>query len=305
MTEACGLCGQPAAAEARFCTACGATLASAPEARSVIESAPEAGSALYPELRLPSPGDSVLTRTNGLAVASLVLGIVSLGIGSILALVFGYRGRRQIDESGGVETGRGLAVAGIILGWVGLLGLGLAVLIASAYDSSTATTRSAPAAASDPDARPLASIDHWHAAIGFNRCGEWLRPVPAFDAEADTGRRAGVHTHNDGLIHLHPQRTDEAGEHATVGRFVSNGGWELDESAFVLWDGVTASRGDSCSGDPAELIWTVNGERGSGNPAEYRPNDLDVIAIAFVPPGVDVGPPPSAAMFRPPDLIEA
>ena len=63
----------------------------------------------------------VAASTNGLAVASLVLGIVWIfWIGSILALVFGYVAKGQIDRSGGRESGRGLAVAGIVLGWVGV-----------------------------------------------------------------------------------------------------------------------------------------------------------------------------------------
>lgn len=41
-------------------------------------------------------------------------------IGSILALVFGYIGKSQIDRSAGRQGGRGLAVAGIVLGWVGV-----------------------------------------------------------------------------------------------------------------------------------------------------------------------------------------
>lgn len=63
----------------------------------------------------------VQTKTNGFAVAALVLGIVWLyWIGSILALVFGYVAMSQIDKSGGRETGRGMAIAGIVLGWVGV-----------------------------------------------------------------------------------------------------------------------------------------------------------------------------------------
>ena len=71
-------------------------------------------------------------RTNGLAIASMVLGILWLyWIGSILALVFGYIARNQIRERG--EAGGGMAIAGIVLGWVGvgLLGLLLVVGIAS------------------------------------------------------------------------------------------------------------------------------------------------------------------------------
>ena len=59
-------------------------------------------------------------RQNGMAVASLVLGIVGFAccVAWILALVFGYQGRKQIDQSYGRQTGRGLATAGIVLGWV-------------------------------------------------------------------------------------------------------------------------------------------------------------------------------------------
>ena len=70
-------------------------------------------------------------KTNGLAIASLVLGIAQIFlciIGGILALVFGYISRRQIDESGGTQGGRGMAIAGIILGWIGI-GLGIAYIV--------------------------------------------------------------------------------------------------------------------------------------------------------------------------------
>ena len=57
--------------------------------------------------------------TNGMAVASMVLGILWLWwIGSVLALVFGYLAKRQIRERG--ENGGGMATAGIVLGYVGV-----------------------------------------------------------------------------------------------------------------------------------------------------------------------------------------
>lgn len=66
----------------------------------------------------------VAQQTNGLAVASLVLGIIwVLGIGSILAVIFGFVARRQIRQSGGRQSGGGMALAGIILGFIGVLGL--------------------------------------------------------------------------------------------------------------------------------------------------------------------------------------
>jgi len=69
--------------------------------------------------------------TNGLAVASLVLGIIWIyWIGSMLALIFGYNAKGQIDRSNGMQSGRGLAVAGIVLGWVGVGTLALVLIVA-------------------------------------------------------------------------------------------------------------------------------------------------------------------------------
>lgn len=66
-------------------------------------------------------GGSPVPTTNAFAVASLALGILwFMGIGSILALVFGYVGKNEIDQSKGTQTGRGMAIAGIVLGWIGV-----------------------------------------------------------------------------------------------------------------------------------------------------------------------------------------
>jgi ABC-type phosphate transport system permease subunit len=58
--------------------------------------------------------------TNGLAIASLITGIFGFFcfIPAVLALVFGYVARSQIARTGGVQPGRGMATAGIVLGWI-------------------------------------------------------------------------------------------------------------------------------------------------------------------------------------------
>ena len=96
-------------------------------------------------------------QTSGKSTAALVLGILGLVlcplICSVLALVFGYQARREIDGSGGRITGRGNAMAGIVLGWIGvaimvafigLVVLGLA-LGDSGDDGTTSPTNGAPA----------------------------------------------------------------------------------------------------------------------------------------------------------------
>jgi hypothetical protein len=61
------------------------------------------------------------TTANGYAIASLILGLLwILGIGSVFALIFGYRARREIKNSAGNQTGWGLATVGIVLGWIGI-----------------------------------------------------------------------------------------------------------------------------------------------------------------------------------------
>jgi hypothetical protein len=72
--------------------------------------------------------------TNGFAIASMVLGILWLyGVGAILALVFGYIARKQIRESGGRQKGGGMAVAGIVLGWIGSASLLIIVIVVIAH----------------------------------------------------------------------------------------------------------------------------------------------------------------------------
>jgi hypothetical protein len=67
-----------------------------------------------------------------MAIASLVLGIGGLTIlpllGSILAIVFGYLARSDIRKRPDEVSGDGLALTGIVLGWISV-GLALAGLL--------------------------------------------------------------------------------------------------------------------------------------------------------------------------------
>ena len=83
------------------------------------------------------PGNS------GFAIASLVLGILgsfTCLIGAVLALIFGYKARRDIAASGGQLQGNGMAMAGIVLGWVwiglGTVYFGIAIIVAIADNGS-------------------------------------------------------------------------------------------------------------------------------------------------------------------------
>jgi hypothetical protein len=85
-----------------------------------------------PQYAIPYPVQyavPVAVRTNGLAIASMVLGILWFyWVGSVLALVFGYVAKGQIDASRGTQGGRGMATAGIVLGWIGVAVFALLLL---------------------------------------------------------------------------------------------------------------------------------------------------------------------------------
>jgi len=75
-------------------------------------------------------------RTSGLAIASLVCGIVSIlfcqVIGAVPALICGHMALSQINGSPLPMNGKGMAIAGLILGYIQfvLLAVGLVVLVA-------------------------------------------------------------------------------------------------------------------------------------------------------------------------------
>jgi hypothetical protein len=68
-------------------------------------------------------------RTNSLAIAALACGVGQLFLGPLStfpAIVLGHMARREIRRTG--ENGRGMATAGLVLGWTGFAFLVLACL---------------------------------------------------------------------------------------------------------------------------------------------------------------------------------
>ena len=130
----CTRCGAVITPGSKFCPACGTAV---PQERFATAAAvaPDGG-AMRGYEPPASPLDAAVSpavpqQTNGLAVVSLVMGIIWYGwIGSILALIFGYIAKRQIDALQGQQKGRGFAIAGIVLGWVGVGILALVIIAA-------------------------------------------------------------------------------------------------------------------------------------------------------------------------------
>jgi hypothetical protein len=85
--------------------------------------------AYHPAYQTPYQAYPASRGTNGMAIASMVLGILWIyWLGSILALIFGYIALRQIKQRN--EGGRGMAIAGTVLGWIGAGTLLLTIIVA-------------------------------------------------------------------------------------------------------------------------------------------------------------------------------
>jgi hypothetical protein len=80
-----------------------------------------------------SPSTAAPAPTSTAAILSLVFGILAwVGLpllGSVIAVISGYMARTEIRNSGGTIQGDGLAVAGLILGWVQLALILLVLLL--------------------------------------------------------------------------------------------------------------------------------------------------------------------------------
>jgi hypothetical protein len=142
----CSMCGAPNEDDAVFCGNCGAPLdleETAVEAEfeaseaAVSEEPAEEGVVLEelpsepPPVPPPPPPPRMQTvQTSGMAVASLVMGILGWTVlpllGSILAIIFGYSARNEIRQRPGELEGEGMAMAGLVLGW---LMVGVSVLV--------------------------------------------------------------------------------------------------------------------------------------------------------------------------------
>ena len=73
----------------------------------------------------PISGNPAQPKTSGLAIWSLVLGILSLVCFSLFSaipgVICGHKALSKIKHSGGALAGQGLAIAGLVTGYLGIL----------------------------------------------------------------------------------------------------------------------------------------------------------------------------------------
>ena len=194
-------------------------------------------------------------------------------------------------STGGGRTSRGSRP----WGWYGAMAavtlLGSLVLVTSRNERQAASNPLKSEKPRPPDASRNFGGDHWHAALGIYICGEF-QP----DIQSDNDPR-GIHTHGDGLVHIHPFTRATSGRKATFGVYAETVGLKVSDSRVQLPGGKNYANGDKCPDNKAGKIHVfLNGEERNGNPTKLRLRDRDKLVIAFAPAGADIPKdPPSAS----------
>jgi type IV pilus assembly protein PilA len=115
MSSFCSACGTTIEGDDRFCRVCGAAVGSPP---AVIGGFPD-------QPRGP-------TKTSTKAVVSLILGLFIFFFPfSLVAVILGHLSLAEIRKSSGRITGNGLAIAGLILGYIGVAAIPIILIIAA------------------------------------------------------------------------------------------------------------------------------------------------------------------------------
>ncbi len=155
-------------------------------------------------------------------------------------------------------------------------------------------SREAPAA-------PRVGQDHWHSAYGVYDCDRFL---PAFTSQYDPH---GIHSHQDGVIHIHPFNSSAAGEKARLGVFLESMGAFVD-SEEISGPGIgVLEAGADCNGEPS-VIRVARFDLAdvtAGPVAEYTGDFDDIVllsdgeafTIARAPAGAELPPPPEERLL--------
>jgi hypothetical protein len=210
--------------------------------------------------------------------------------------------------TGGGRTNRGRTP------WVYYMTIGVVAVLGVVGVYASRQHRLQTISAAGKTEPPRAGQDHWHVAYGIYVCdgadkGHFL---PTITDQTDP---TGIHTHGDGVIHVHPYVDSSAGKNANLGKFASAVHMTLNAGELKAPKGHDYRDGDSCGGKPGRVqvqVWgnpntpvsavpqlaTTPGTLSTANPPDVRLFNNNLITIAFMPKGAKIPPPPAQAIFN-------
>ena len=91
------------------------------------------------------------------------------------------------------------------------------------------------------DSSPPTINDHWHAAYGIYLCDGWVQLNGDLEDRNTQGQyiytnflRTGIHSHDDGVIHWHPNTSRAVGKNAVLGVFLESYEVELEDDRLAF-----------------------------------------------------------------------
>jgi hypothetical protein len=153
---------------------------------------------------------------------------------------------------------------------------------------------------------PTVNNTHWYASLAIDICGT-VQPNLATNPNASSN--PGIHTDGDGVIRIEPKKAADAGNNATLARFVADyPKFGLTSSSITIPGEKTRTNGQVCpkltpdAGKKAKVlikVWpsyeapAVNHPTTTDDAASIKLASGQLITIGFVPAGTKL-PKPSA-----------
>ena len=147
--------------------------------------------------------------------------------------------------------------------------------------------------------------DHWHSVYDVYVCNGPVTGVFRQKIIVETDPD-GIHTHGDGLIHIHPFSANATGDDATLGKFFEAFGGYISDSAIKLDTGEILREEDfECGDQPVELVVArFDAQDRQRDPQVYTEDladiqflkNLEAFTIALVPAG-EIPPLPRPERF--------
>ena len=178
----CTKCGAPISPATQFCSHCGNPVQQ--------PLTPVAGSSAIPPAYVGTP------QTSGKAIGSLICGIVNIFPLFIVAIILGHLALSDIKKSAGRVGGRGLAIAGLVLGYLGVVFIPIILIIAAiAIPNLLRAKMAANEALAATSVRTLyqaeVAYSQTHADVGFTCNLSDLSSAGLIDNRLAAGERSG------------------------------------------------------------------------------------------------------------------
>jgi hypothetical protein len=157
----------------------------------------------------------------------------------------------------------------------------------------------------ESDTEPPRLGDHIHAAYGIYLCDDFAPPLSDRHGDAK-----GIHTHADGLVHIHPISTSATGRRANLGVFADEIDLEVSATSLKLPDQDERENGDKCGNEDGRVqvvTWDSNADETPtvvpGDPRRLKFEEGMLVTVAFAPTGAEIPKPPSGPTVTAPSDV--